>query len=147
MTPLEKQLYDMEGEVLSAYQDHLGYWTIGVGHLIDKRKGGSIPVSISRQLLALDIKEKTQELSAALPWTASLDEARFGALVNMAFQMGVKGVLKFPKMLLHMRNGNWQAACDEALKIYTAKHGDEWPEQTPERAKRVARQILTGLWS
>lgn len=29
-----------EGRVPHAYQDHLGYWTIGVGHLIDRRKGG-----------------------------------------------------------------------------------------------------------
>jgi lysozyme len=141
MTPLEKQLYDMEGEVLHAYQDHLGYWTIGVGHLIDKRKGGGIPVSISRQLLAMDIKEKTRELSEKLPWTASLDEARFSALVNMAFQMGVEGVLKFPKMLLHLRNGNWQGACDAALDSIWAR------EQTPKRAQRIARQLLTGLWS
>jgi lysozyme len=31
-----------EGEVLHVYKDHLGYLTIGVGRLIDKRKGGCI---------------------------------------------------------------------------------------------------------
>ena len=31
-----------EGRVRHAYQDHLGYWTIGVGRLIDQRKGGGL---------------------------------------------------------------------------------------------------------
>lgn len=140
MTPLEKQLYEFEGEVLNAYQDHLGYWAIGIGHLIDKRKGGRIPRGISRQLLALDIAEKTKALSLALPWTANLDEARFGALVNMTFQMGIQGLLGFPKMLMHLRRGNWRGAHDEALDSKWAR------EQTPVRAKLIARQLLTGTW-
>lgn len=144
---LEEQLVDMEGEVLHAYQDHLGYWTIGVGHLIDKRKGGSIPVAISRQLLKLDVREKSEAVMRELPWTAALDYVRFAALVNMAFQMGIEGLLGFPKMLLHVKHGRWQEAHDEALKIYTPhKQGDEWPEQTPKRAQRIAKQILTGEW-
>ena len=27
-----------ESSVPHSYQDHLGYWTIGVGHLIDERQ-------------------------------------------------------------------------------------------------------------
>ena len=40
LTKTVEQLRRNEGEVLHAYQDHLGFWTIGVGRLIDKRKGG-----------------------------------------------------------------------------------------------------------
>jgi len=39
---LEEQLRMDEGEVLHFYIDHLGFQTIGVGHLIDKRRGGGI---------------------------------------------------------------------------------------------------------
>ena len=35
---LSKQLERDEGRVRHAYQDHLGYWTIGVGRLIDARR-------------------------------------------------------------------------------------------------------------
>ena len=136
---LEEQLVDMEDEVLHAYQDHLGYWTIGVGHLIDQRKGGSIPVAISRQLLKLDVREKSEAVMRELPWTKTLDYVRFAALVNMAFQMGVEGLLGFTKMLLHVKHGRWQEAHDAALD-------SKWAEQTPKRAQRVARQILTGEW-
>lgn len=141
MTKLEEQLLDMEGEVLHAYQDHLGYWTIGVGHLIDKRKGGEIPKHISRELLHLDVREKSEQLMKALPWTMTLDYIRFSALVNMAFQLGIDGLLGFTKMLIHLKNGNWQAAYYGALDSKWAR------EDTPARAKRVAKQLLTGLWS
>lgn len=139
MTPTERQIYEEEGEVLHAYQDSLGYWTIGVGHLIDPRRGGGIPVAVSRELLALDVKRTIHNLSLALPWTAHLDEPRFAALVNMAFQMGVEGVLGFTKTLLHIKSGRWQEAHDAMLE-------SRWAEQTPARAKRVAQQILTGKW-
>lgn len=39
---LAAQLKAEEGRVPHAYQYHLGYWTIGVGRLIDKRKGGGL---------------------------------------------------------------------------------------------------------
>ena len=139
MSKLSDQLMDMEGEVLHAYQDHLGYWTIGVGHLIDKRKGGRISRVVSRMLLATDIEEKSAELFKALPWVHKLDEARLGALINMAFQLGVEGLLGFTKTLIHIKSGNWQAAHDAMLQ-------SKWHEQTPNRAERIAKQILTGEW-
>lgn len=39
-TKLTAQLRRDEGEKLYAYQDTLGYWTIGIGRLIDRRRGG-----------------------------------------------------------------------------------------------------------
>ena len=36
------QLRREEGSIPHAYQDHLGFWTIGVGRLIDERKGGGL---------------------------------------------------------------------------------------------------------
>ena len=146
MTPSEKQIYDEEGEVLHAYQDSLGYWTIGVGHLIDKRKGGAISIAASRFILAEDIAAKTAQLVDALPWTATLDEARFAALLNMAFQLGVAGVLKFPKMLAALRRGDGDEVRRQALERNTLLDEDEWSEQTPARAKRVAEQLATGVW-
>lgn len=71
-----------EGRVRHAYQDHLGYWTIGVGHLIDKRKGGGLPDFIIDALLEHDIAEKTAEVERALPWVKDLDDARRAALLG-----------------------------------------------------------------
>lgn len=136
---LSEQLIRDEGEILHAYQDSLGYWTIGVGHLIDARKGGSIPQVVSRQLLALDISRATQGLLVALPWLKQLDEIRLAALVNMAFNMGVHNVLMFSKTLSLLREGKYAEAAGEMLNSV-------WATQVGDRANRLARQIETGEW-
>lgn len=43
---IKKQLIRDEGNVPYAYSDSLGYLTIGVGFLIDKRKGGRLPEAV-----------------------------------------------------------------------------------------------------
>lgn len=39
-----------EGRVKCAYRDSLGFWTAGVGHLVDKRRGGKLPDFLRKQL-------------------------------------------------------------------------------------------------
>lgn len=136
---LTAQLRRDEGEVLHAYQDNLGYWTIGVGRLIDSRKGGSISSEESANMLANDIKAKMAELDQRLPWWRDLDDARQGALLNMAFQLGVDGLLGFHNSLALIRSGQWT---DAAINLAQSA----WHSQTPERAGRVIKQIKEGVW-
>ena len=140
------QLDRDEGRIPHAYRDHLGYLTIGVGHLVDPRKKAGLSNEVIDLQLKLDIQEKTRQVLSALPWASNLDHGRLGALINMCFQLGINGLMQFKKTLAHLKAGRWQEAHDEALKCYTSLDGDEWPEQTPERAKRVAKQLLTGEW-
>lgn len=133
------QLLSDEGVVLHAYQDHLGFWTIGVGRLIDKRRGGGITQEEALYLLYNDIKRKTEELELRLPWVGKLDDARKGALLNMAFQLGVVGLLGFKTTLALIRSGDFAKASVQMLK-------SKWAQQTPERAQRIAEQIRTGVW-
>ena len=136
---LIKQLRDEEGEVLSAYQDHLGFWTIGVGHLIDKRKGGAISPYISRLLLESDIADKASDLYKSLPWWRDLDEVRQAVLLGMAFQMGINGLLGFKNTLAMVKSGNCAGAANGMLNSL-------WAKQTPARAKRMSEQMRTGEW-
>lgn len=136
---LREQLMDEEGVVPYAYKDHLGYLTIGCGRLIDKRKGGRLRPDEIALLLDNDIEEKTQEVEKALPWVRELDEPRRAVVVGMAFQMGTAGLLKFKNTLRAVTDGRWQDAHDGML-------ASKWAEQTPARAKRMARQMLTGEW-
>jgi len=138
-TELTKQLRRDEGEVLTAYQDHLGFWTLGVGRLIDKRKGGGITPEESAYLLSNDIDKREAELLRRAPWMANLDPARFGALLNMAFQMGVDGLLGFKNTLAMVRAGDYAGAAVGMLE-------STWAKQTPERAKRISDQMKTGVW-
>src|SRR5690606_31130796 len=87
----EQQLRDEEGEKLYAYQDHLGYWTIGVGILIDKRKGGGLRKEESDFILRNRIRLQTAEVEKALPWSKDLDEPRKDVSVGMAIRMDLVG--------------------------------------------------------
>lgn len=136
---LKQQLIREEGAESCAYQDSLGYWTIGVGRLIDSRKGGGLSSDEIEFLLENDIKTKTREVLLALPWVPRLSEPRQAVLIGMAFQLGIGGLLKFKRMLGSIEDGQYGEAAVEMLD-------SKWAQQTRERAKRLARQIITGEW-
>lgn len=137
---LTAQLRRDEGVKPAAYQDHLGYWTIGVGRLIDSRKPGTglRPDEID-YLLRNDIADRVASLRKALPWFEKLDQARQGVLINMAFQMGTAGLLAFRHTLALVRDEKYTEAAEQMLK-------SKWAEQTPARAKRLSEQMKTGEW-
>ena len=137
---LTAQLRRDEGQRPLAYQDHLGYWTIGVGRLIDSRKPGAglRPDEID-YLLRNDIADQVAALQRALPWFAKLDQARQGVLINMAFQMGTAGLLAFRSTLSHVAAGRYNEAATQMLQ-------SKWAEQTPARARRLSEQMKTGEW-
>lgn len=139
ITNLTNQIRIDEGEVLSAYQDHLGYWTIGVGRLIDKRKGGGISKAESTYLLTNDINNRLKAVNDALPWFKDLDDARKGVLINMSFQLGVAGMLTFKTMLNYIEKGEYSQAADSMYQSL-------WAQQTPARCKRMAEQMRSGQW-
>lgn len=139
VSSLAEQLVRDEGVVLHAYPDSLGFLTIGIGRLIDKRKNGGISLDEALYLLQNDIKAKTTALLAALPWASALDEARRGALLNLAFNLGVEGLLGFKNFLSLMEKGQYAEASRELLN-------SKWATQVGPRANRLSRQIATGEW-
>jgi lysozyme len=136
---LEDQLRRDEGEKLSAYQDHLGFWTIGIGRLIDSRRGGGISTDESTMLLRNDIARIRVELLQRLPWFVHLDPVRQGVLMNMAFQLGINGLMAFQDTLGKVQTGDYAVAADKMLQ-------SKWATQTPERAKRLSIQMRDGVW-
>jgi lysozyme len=148
---LKQQLIRDEEWVEHAYQDSMngkcahcgqstGFWTIGVGHLIDKRRGGKLPRHIIEALLEWDITQKSAELYTAFPWIAELEEPRKATLIQMAFQLGVEGLAQFVRALGYMKGGEYSAA---ALAFADSKVARD---QTPERWRRHCEQIKTGEW-
>jgi lysozyme len=136
---LASQLRSEEGSKPYAYADSMGYWTIGVGRLIDRRKGGALSDDEIDYLLQNDIRAKTAEVRAALPWFDQLGEARQGVLVGMAFQLGTSGLLQFAQTLAAVRDQRFPQAA--ALMLQS-----QWAKQTPQRAARLARQMETDEW-
>ena len=137
---LTRQLKGDEGVKAHAYQDHLGFWTIGIGRLVDQRKPGSglRPEEISF-LLNNDIDDRINALGRRLPWFLQLDAARQGVLLNMSFQLGVDGLLGFKNTLRLVERGDYAQAADNMLL-------SKWAQQTPERARRMAEQMRSGQW-
>lgn len=137
---LKSQLIREEGAESCAYQDSLGFWTIGVGRLIDSRKGNGLSNDEINYLLENDIKTKTREVLLALPWMPRLSEPRQAVLIGMAFQMGIGGLLKFKRTLGSIEDGQYTEAAAEMLD-------SAWAQQTPARAHRMAKQMETGEWT
>lgn len=129
---LEAELIRDEAEVLHAYADSLGYLTIGIGHLIDKRKGGKISKAASRFIFAEDLAEKVADLDRSMPWWRELPAAKQRVLINLCFQLGITGLLKFKAMLAALQAKDYATAAKQlrASALY---------RQTPERTERRAK--------
>ena len=133
---VSSDLCSHEGFVPHAYQDHLGYWTIGIGRLIDERRGGGISEDEARYLLRNDIDRIVSRLQREQGYRDAPDIVR-RALVNMAYQLGVTGLLGFGKMWAALEQQNYSLAAEEALDSV-------WAKQTPTRAREVASWIRSG---
>jgi lysozyme len=157
MTPEgQTKLIEHEDEVLHAYQDSKGFWTIGVGHLIDKRKGGGIPLRVSRILLDIDIATKTAECRAAFDWFDGLDMTRQDAIINLCFNIGIDNLKGFKNMIAAIQADDWQRVYDELLYADPSK-GDmrpnsywldvgDGPGKKFDRAEQVAMALKIGAW-
>lgn len=138
MEHLIDRLIADEGEVLHVYPDSDGYLTIGVGRLVDPKKGGGISRDESRYLLTNDIR-KWMAIAGQWPWFDALDWPRQGVIVCMLHQLGAKGVSGFRKMLEAMERKDYAQAAEQMLD-------SAWHRQTTVRCERMAAIMKTGQW-
>lgn len=131
---LEDMLLRHEGLRLKPYRDTVGKLTIGVGRNLDD-------VGITRDealaLLRNDVARAQAALDAALPWRADLDPVRGRVLVDMAFNLGVPGLLAFSGTLGAIRDGAYAQAADRMLQ-------SRWAAQVHGRAAELAQMMRTG---
>lgn len=134
---LAAQLRRHEGERLKPYRDTTGHLTIGVGRNLD---ANGIHPDESALMLANDIDAAAKGVSARLLWFDALDAVRQAVLVNMAFNLGVSGLLDFHKMLSAVEHGQYGRAADEMID-------STWARQVGARAVELAAQMRTGAWA
>ena len=134
-----------EGEVLVVYDDAtskpivpgthvIGNPTIGVGTLLCTP--GGITHAESLMLLANRVAIARKQ-AGSIPVFQKLNDARQGVIVEMVFQLGLAGVLKFEHTLDALAAGNFAAAAQGIRASHLA-------QQTPARAERYAKIIETG---
>lgn len=75
-----------EGDVMMAYQDQRGVWTIGYGHTAGVRAGQSISQQEAEALLIEDIQAAVHCVNQSV--TVLLTQPQFDALVDFAFNVG-----------------------------------------------------------
>ena len=131
---LATELTRDEGERLRMYTDTVGKETIGVGrNLTDK----GIRKDESALMLSNDIAETCASLNQRLPWWNTLTDARQRVLANMAFNMGMGGLLGFKNTLELVRTGKYSAAADTMLQ-------SKWATQVGQRAVRLSDMMRAG---
>ena len=126
--PLIKKLKVEEGFRAKVYTDSRGYLTIGYGTNI----GGGITRAEAEYLLRERLAGTWTELRKAWPVVSTLPTPVQFAVLDMAYQLGVQGVLGFHKMLAALVAGDYDTAAKEADL-------SKWAIETPNRARRVVR--------
>lgn len=127
-------LKTFEGFSGKLYRCTTGAQTIGYGFNVD--------AGMSERAAASLLEHQVTELYADLArfeFFDELDEVRQSVIVQMAFQMGSSGLLKFRMMLEAIKQKDYAKASIEMLN-------SKWANQTPMRAKKMAAMMKAGLW-
>mgnify|MGYP001593774996 FL=1 len=75
-----------EGCELEAYQDAVGVWTIGYGHIKGVKDGMQITKAQAEEMLVHELVEYEQHVLTQV--TISLDQCMFDALVSWTYNLG-----------------------------------------------------------
>ena len=146
---ISQRLLLHEGLRLKPYYCSKGKQTIGIGRCLDtnplspeeSKVVGDWQHGITKgavmYLLRNDVKRINRELKKQVDFFADLDSERQYALIDMAFNLGVNGLLKFKKMLKALCRGNYEQAAAECLN-------SSYAHTVGIRAKRIAELIRTG---
>ena len=135
---LAKEITNDEGCVLAIYEDHLGYKTVGIGHLIipsDPEWGKNVgtPVSQTRadELLVKDFNNVLKECEERFHnnWIDWPEEVKL-IIGNMAFNLGLPRLEKFQLMLKAINKEDYVTASKEGLD-------SKWADQVYNRAHRL----------
>jgi len=140
---LREQLKIDEGVRYEIYNDHLGYPTCGIGHLIvegDEEHGKPIGTEVSvdrvNELFDKDVSKFVEETKKVFPDLEDKPEEVQQVAVNMCFNLGEPRLSKFKKFIAAINEENWETAAAEMLD-------SRWAQQVGERAVRLSKRILS----
>jgi lysozyme len=127
---------DEGGFHASPYRDQVGKLTIGYGWNLDD---SLMRLAEAEFRLNNDANEKLVELIKSIPWFGQLNTVRQSALLNMAYNMGARALLRWVNTLEMLSRGDYAGAAQSirSSKYYT---------QVGDRAERIANMIETGEW-
>lgn len=131
---LIRQLKLHEGVKLKAYKCTTDKTTIGVGRNLDDL---GITEEESDYLLANDIDRVKVALSREIPWMTDLNDVRQRVLLDMAFNLGISGLMQFKKTLKAIQEKDFERAGRMMLD-------SKWATQVGKRADRLSVMMNIG---
>jgi|TARA_R110002020_G_scaffold56134_1_gene155560 lysozyme len=139
---LREELEFDEGCVYKIYNDHLGYPTFGIGHLVlesDPEHGEPVGTPVSKERVIecfeKDIDSVFYDIDRNLPWAAEQPEDIKRVLANMCFNLGITRLLKFKKFLGALELKHYKSASEEMMD-------SRWATQVGPRATRLRDRVL-----
>ncbi len=131
---LRALLLKHEGFKQFLYTDSRGVPSLGIGRNVRDR---GVTMEEALVLLDDDLIYFTHKLDTLFPWYANLSPNRQVALVDMAFNLGVNGLMLFRHMLESLAAGRYDMAANAMLS-------SAWAAQVEGRAVELAEIIRTG---
>ena len=138
---LKKEIIADEGMVKHIYEDHLGYPTFGVGHLItetDPESGKETGTEVSeeriRECLEKDLDTVLKDCKILYPDFDDLPEEVQHIVANMMFNMGRPRLSAFKGMKKGVDSKDWNKAADEMVD-------SRWYKQVTNRANRLVERM------
>ena len=128
---LKDMLIKHEGERLKVYYDTRGIATIGIGRNLEDV---GLTHEEAMYLLDNDIKRILNECWHHLTWFGDLSEERQYVVIDMIFNVGFAGFLKFVKFISAVEKEDWQEAARQIINSQIA----------PNRAAELAT-IMRGI--
>ncbi len=129
------------GIILNPYQDHLGYWTIGAGHLIrdDEKEELMKPISQERaiEIFMKDFNIALKDMET-FTMDMDIDENAKECVAHMVFQLGLPRLQKFVKFKECLKNKDYAGAMVEMKD-------SRWYNQTTNRANRIIAKMQKSI--
>jgi len=128
-----------EGLRLEPYRCTAGKLTVGYGHNLDAHGEAprTITIEEAESYLDADIKRAQSDCAYFIPGWDDLDKSRKAALIDMAFNLGISGLMKFKQTLQYLAQRKYEHAAKEMLKSI-------WAIQVGNRAVELSEIIKTG---
>ena len=138
---LREQLKIDEGCVYEIYNDHLGYPTFGIGHLVresDPECGSPLGTAVSEgrviEAFDADIEIVLSDCNTLYPDFEDLPEEAQQIIANMMFNLGRPRLSKFVGMKRGVDTKDWNSAADEMVD-------SRWYRQLGARADRLVNRM------
>ena len=139
---LQQEIIQEEGGIiLKPYKDHLGYWTVGAGHLIRDNEKQELMQPITYQrglelfLKDFNVSKKDMETSTE---GMDIDDNAKECVLHMVFQLGLPRLNKFIKFKKCLTENDIEGAMVEMKDSL-------WYRQTTNRANRIIDKMKKSI--